>query len=790
MACNLLGMTPLDVLGIGVSNVATFGSTLQNASVAFFDNDTQTNCYTISKSNNTLSFTKEGGVNVGIGTARPATNATLQVQGTLLTSNIGTYNPSSNITFNNQNIAGIKDISFSGSIYQGAAPFKTSQWNNYTNSSNIYFAKNVAIGSSSTTDITGSACNLLVVGDAYVTGTLRAGSMNVAVSTTDALFYADIYNKNVATNSKVVQTNDANISNRILYTFTLSPGRYFISGSLVFQNKSSFTLFDSTNWAQLELHRMTPASLVAAGSSAVPYRVTMLNNISEGTESLNIDWLIDLTDQVASEFVVVISGKGHILEFIGSNESGSSTGSTFSAIPVRAIGYDQNISVNQAIQVHPVRKTFISLPNQTAYAIDMYGYFDLEPNQVDVFINGQKKIYIGAGNEYSVSDNGTNENFISSYSVVLAAAPTTGSKVEIVAWPVAKADTFYSSGYLYQSINAQPSRWQNVNDGGVRLADKCVIDGDLFVKGSIWGGCNTNIFQSGSFATSNTLPINSLSNVIGTINVIDGAITASKLNLSTGNVGIGTGNAIKPLHVQGDILVTGNVYQGSLSTPLSQPQFVSLSSNLYTMCNIGIGTSVVTNALQIAGGDIAVMNGGISVSGNVSATSLSGNIITSSQSNITTLAGLTSLGVRGTPLSISGITASSSVPIVFGGCLSDEVSVIQTNANALLINSPYSFRISSAKPPVFTMNTKPSSTVTFDIQTASSPDGTFLSVYAAGSKPFISNTQFKSTTPGSNPFIGSTASLDIAEGVWIKVSFSVAAALTTGTGAKVTFYSS
>ena len=565
VASNLLGVTVLDVLATDSSNVATFGSSLTNTVLKLFDANVQSNMYLISKSNNTLSITKDtGATNVAINTLSPNSAAALQVQGALFTSNISTYDPSSNLYFNNNNIAGISNITFSGNIYQGDAPFKTSQWNSYTSTSNIYFPYNVAIGTSNPTDITGSTSNLLVVGNAIITGTLSAGSMSISYSGSDQ-FIADLYQPGggPAVNRSIL-TNDSNIANRVLCTIPgLTPGRYLLNVTLYFSGPNTFGVLDTTNWAQIEVYRSSVANIIANGPGT-PYRVGMINAINNANEGINMSWIVDIADQINGAFTIVLSGKGHNLYVYARNEQG--TGSSFSAVPIKAIGYDQNISVNKEIQMSPLRlSSNIQGSPASTFTVSTYGYFNIPAKQVDVYINGQKKQYIADGNsnnDYTVTYNGINQaNYTASWTVTLKTPASVGSFVEISAWPVANASTFYSSGYLYQTINAAPSPWQIINDGGVRVGDKCVIDGDLYVRGSIWGGCNTTGFASGVFATSNTATvINSMSNIIGTLNIIDGAITPSKLNLSSGgNVGIGTATAIQPLHVQGQSLFTSNV---------------------------------------------------------------------------------------------------------------------------------------------------------------------------------------------------------------------------------------
>jgi hypothetical protein len=562
IASNQLGKHPLDVLGDS-DEVATFGSFSSNTFIRMFDRNTYANSYYIGKSNNILYITKDnGGVNVGIGTSLPMSSAALQVQGTLLTSNIGTYLSSGNIGFNNQNISGISNISFTGNMFQNNQPFKTSQWTTAP-SSNIFIGQNVTIGSNA--DLSGASSNVVVVGDMLVTGQMRVQNINTVVPLdgTGQFSSLTIYEIDVINNYKNIMTNDTNILNRVLYNTNMTPGRYMINGNILFRNLNRFGIFDNTNWAQIELYKLSPTALAAANPRPNPMRVIPVTAISENEiENIPFNWLVDLSDNFNVDVTIVVSGKGHSLQFLGNSDT--STGSYVAVMPIKGLGYDQNILVNQALQVNPIRLTTVvttsGVRNFMLPPID--GYFTLNPSQVDVYVNGVKRYYYGPGNianQYTVVENGYSSDLKSTFTVVFTENALISERVDIIAWPRATASSYYTSGYLYQTINTNTSPWQLVTDGGVRIGNKVVIDGDLYVQGSIWGGCNTNGFMAGVMGTGVT-PIDGYSNIIGNYNLSDGAVTAAKLNLVSGNVGIGTQTATQPLHVNGQALFSSNVF--------------------------------------------------------------------------------------------------------------------------------------------------------------------------------------------------------------------------------------
>ena len=115
----ILGTHLLDLLSTGVSETLTVGNTTTGASIRIYDNNTSSNGYLFTTSNSVLTIYQANSnlpTNIGIGTTLPNPNATLQVQGSLYTSNIGTYNANNTIYFNNINLGNISNINASGSI--------------------------------------------------------------------------------------------------------------------------------------------------------------------------------------------------------------------------------------------------------------------------------------------------------------------------------------------------------------------------------------------------------------------------------------------------------------------------------------------------------------------------------------------------------------------------------------------------------------------------------------------------------------------------------------------------
>ena len=115
---SIVGTHVGDFLSVGVSETVTVGNTGLATTMRIYDCNAPLNGYLVTTSNGVFTINEANNsipTNVGIGTTAPRSTATLQVQGTLLASNIGTYGTNT-LFFNNNSIAGISNISTFGYI--------------------------------------------------------------------------------------------------------------------------------------------------------------------------------------------------------------------------------------------------------------------------------------------------------------------------------------------------------------------------------------------------------------------------------------------------------------------------------------------------------------------------------------------------------------------------------------------------------------------------------------------------------------------------------------------------
>ena len=593
----IVGTHDLDIYSIsGGPEVATFGNQFDGVQVRFYDmfNQNGVGGYVFGMSNSNAWLYRDSGAptTFGIGTTEP--RSTVHIQGGLMTSNITTYNADCNIYFSGKTIAGISNLVFTGSLISQGTSFVTSQWTTNTATQNaIGYSGNVAIGSTGITSF-GTACNLLVVGNMYVTGSISAATYVNPNAVLGTYSTASLYQP-AQDGSKTIITNDTTASNCVLYSFNLGPGRYLITTTIPYQNITPMMALDTANWGTVGLYQATPQTLT---TSTVPIRYTQLtaigSYITTDLESLTFSWFIDVTTINQPDYVIAVFGKGHQLIFAPSGYNFPA--STLNIIPIRGIGYDDVISVRQALQINPIRYSEILTGAKSTFILSAPGYLTTYASNIDIYDNGTKLNYLD--NTYSLQSTDFVNSTQTNFTIVTTPALQTGHKVDITIWPTVNPanSSYYSSGFLYQQINTSSTPWLNVVGGGVRLGNRCVIDGDLFVKGNIWGGCNTNAFISGVQYTG-TAPFNIAANTIGTTNLIDGAVTTSKLNIANSTVNVGklyvatnSGNSLYNFETTGLAHVAGGaVVDSFVQTPIIQPV-----NNLQLL----VGTS---NALYIPG---------------------------------------------------------------------------------------------------------------------------------------------------------------------------------------------
>jgi hypothetical protein len=238
-----------------VSNIEIFGEYIKNGVIM------KSSPWVVSSNGAVFILTGDSNTltsNVGIGTEMPLYD--LHVEGVSGFKTITTSDPSAQgVGFSFKDILDVKDLYFNGQLFQGESVFKTTQWIDVVENAedtDIYFMESVGIGTSSPTK------KLHVIGDLLVTGDIIGREFS-HVDRADGLFETlSLHSPNQPNGvTKRITTNDPNIQNRVIYTFQVVSGRYFVSGNLPFKNVSSVHPFANYSWARIELYEGEPASL-------------------------------------------------------------------------------------------------------------------------------------------------------------------------------------------------------------------------------------------------------------------------------------------------------------------------------------------------------------------------------------------------------------------------------------------------------------------------------------------------------------------------------------------------
>lgn len=605
----ILGVHLYDILSPSSAEVLTIGNTSNHAYFRLYDSNLPQDGVLMGLSNEGFIFYRDNGsnLNVGINTYTARTN--LDVQGTVALNQLTTYN--SNITIlkdvhlSNASL-GIGtsipskkldvrgDIVFSDRLFHNGEEYRESQFKYFYGSnyglnidnymhSNIYYLHPVGIGTDSSNELVNY--QFFVKGNAAIDGKVYA---------TDFISYGG-----VAANSflqvelfesgnnrlKNILTNDTNLRNRILYSIRTRPGRYLFYANIPYRNLSPYIFIDNQNWIEICLYRFTNPDTFTNDTNPYSLATMDVRSISPNVSTQMIEFFVD--SMIDSEYIIAVRGKGHLIEF-GSLES-----SSLQVLPIKGIGNDDSYTVRKALQPTPIRYTKIIDQLTSNFSFNTEGRYTIEASNVDVFINGTKYIYQDENHkDYDVTYGYDYTANRTTFEITLTEPVLTEDIIHLAIWPYVTADTIFNSGYYYQNVVAYPSQWLNIFDGGIRYPKKVVIDGDLIVRGNFVGGCNTDIFYAGADLGS----LNISCNVIGTFNMIDGAVNSHKL-------------------------ATNAVINEKIMNNTIHPNKLNLKNNiLYVGCNYGeMDGSVLANGRGI------IIEGDVYLTGQLTASNIAGN---------------------------------------------------------------------------------------------------------------------------------------------------------------------
>ena len=367
---------------------------------------------------------------------------------------------------------------------------------------------------------------------------------------------------------RVIQTNDATRANRVLFSLTLPAGRYYLNAVIPYTNLDSLVPINSTNWASVGVYNGTLA--MYTGSTATLVQATPFfstTTVVGATQYLSFTVFVDTLTELpnAQNFVIAVEGTGHRLAFTLADV-------TVKGIPVQTstgLGTSEgdSILVSRPIPVAPIRSVRTIPVGQTSnlFNVTTTGNFRASASNTEVYLNGTKYVYQDSANyDYSVVYNYNTLSNTTTFTVGLAGDARGGDVVDIVVWPEAYTSNYFVSGKFYQSTAVTSSPWQKVVSSvpAIRYPGNLIVDGTIFLGGDIYGGCNVRDFTSGIEFDRSVLGTLSC-NIIGTLNLANYSVTPAKLNLTGGNVGVGTTIPVQTLDVRGSIRLDGAMYDAS-----------------------------------------------------------------------------------------------------------------------------------------------------------------------------------------------------------------------------------
>jgi len=250
---SIQGSHAADFLSANVSETLTIGNTGLATTIRIYDCNAPLNGYLLTSSNGVFTINDASDslpTRVGIGSTNPLPNATLQVAGTLLTSNIGTYATNTNNTlfFNNTNLANISNISVSGQ----------------TNT----------IGTGQTTLVLGNntGAQSLILSD------INTAQWKITTAGNNLNFYNDNPTGGVFTTSRFHINQNGNVGTNN-NTFDDGSGNATVAGTLGVTGTSTFTGAVAANGG------LTTTTLTASGNSTITGTLNAQNLICGSNSS-------------------------------------------------------------------------------------------------------------------------------------------------------------------------------------------------------------------------------------------------------------------------------------------------------------------------------------------------------------------------------------------------------------------------------------------------------------------------------------------------------------------------
>jgi len=413
--------------------------------------------------------------------------------------------------------------------------------------------------------------------------------------------------------NQTLLTDAVSLDDHVLFNVKLVTGaRYLINANLPFENYGNNDPTSDT-WANIGLYEGTVPVSSNAYIQSVPFK-TM--GLSSGN-SVSINFLVDMTEQPTQNYnISIFGGDGDALQF-----SASAQLSVITLVTSRGLGSHDKAIVRRSIQCNPLKLVETIAVNKTVFVLSIEGNFQTTPQKVDFYVNGVKYVYLSsARKDYDATYIYNTLNNTTTFTVTSMSTLHVSDIVDITVWPTAAISDYYTSGYFYQNVTSLFTSipWLHVDPAAtstpaIRTANNVVIDGDVYVRGQVYS-CNTLEFPGG-IAYDTALDFAN-SNVFGTMNLIDGAVTPQKMNIidnllpafdavyDLGSPDFKWSSMYTCNLTTHDLNFTGQFTQDGIAYQSSKwTQYNTTSNIFYPEGNVGIGVSSISagNRLQVGG---------------------------------------------------------------------------------------------------------------------------------------------------------------------------------------------
>lgn len=300
--------------------------------------------------------------------------------------------------------------------------------------------------------------------------------------------------------------------------------------------------------------------------------------------------------------------------------------------------FEMNSStLRSRVQITPVRQMFyVTTSTQSTFTVPFTGVYSASPSNIMVFVGQTPMFYYSPTvKDYDLSISYVNNPPVhtTEYTITLTSPAIYGDIVDITVWPQLIQESAEEQGYVLQSVFIDETFWGkdgttsnlvymngNVGIGTTAPTEKLDVFGNIRITGHILPS-ECNVFDLGEsnyrfrdlYLSGNTIDLGgtrlSRDQVSGSLKIQDQAgqslDTAVKSLYTSENVGIGTTVATEALTIYGNILATGKIRASNLEIFGDYVTLNTVTSNTEQIVVTNAGTGPAIKVTQTGSQSIA-----------------------------------------------------------------------------------------------------------------------------------------------------------------------------------------